>query len=487
MNATSSAPVSQRVTDSEGKRAGLYKAFLFTISLLLSIRLFILINNHAVNILYWDQWGFFEPLFEGKHWWQLFRWQHGPWRQGAGVLSYLLAELTHWNSRAEAFFIGGLVWLAMAAALWLKRRMFGKLVIYDIAIPMIVLTTAQFQTFVGPVSSAPTAFPMLLIVLYCLAWTVQHALFRNALVLLFNFLLVYTGYGLFIGGVTMALLVVECWKQKTDPRQMMISLIAMIISVLTVISFLSSYDLEHFHTSVQQHSARIWEYPIFACLMFGRVVRLNPSGINWLAYVATLCGIGLFTLLVVALLTHTRRIISYGTERVSEPSLRENTNLENAGCSRASLRTQSLIIVILLGYGFLFAISTALGRAAMGLNGSQSSRFVTLMIPAFLGLYFHLLTLDGWRYQRHAMLAFLLLLVPGHLPLKLGDSHPGSTFSQPKRAWRDCYLQTEDFQKCEAMSDFKLLPADAPDELQKKFDYLKQHRLNLFLNQNRER
>ena len=31
-----------------------------------------------------------------------------------------------------------------------------------------------------------------------------------------------------------------------------------------------------------------------------------------------------------------------------------------------------------------------------------------------------------------------------------------------------------------AMSDFKLLPAEPPDELRKKFDYLKQHKLSLF-------
>ncbi|MDQ3012922.1 MAG: hypothetical protein M3X11_19715, partial [Acidobacteriota bacterium] len=73
-----------------------------------------------------------------------------------------------------------------------------------------------------------------------------------------------------------------------------------------------------------------------------------------------------------------------------------------------------------------------------------------------------------------------LLLVPGHLPLSLGESHPASSFSRPKREWRDCYLRTEDFQKCEAMSDFKLLPVEPPGELPKKFDYLKQHKLNLF-------
>src|SRR6185436_10351155 len=97
-------------------------------------------------------------------------------------------------------------------------------------------------------------------------------------------------------------------------------------------------------------------------------VRLKPGGINWLAYVASLCGIGLFALLIVALLVHLRRVL----------------------VAKSQHHRASLVIVILLGYGLLFAASTAMGRAAMGLNGSQSSRFVTLMIPAFLGLYFHL-------------------------------------------------------------------------------------------------
>jgi hypothetical protein len=468
MNPTSSpASLSQRAAALKHGWLRFDVVILLSTCILFSVRLFVLINNHAVNILYWDQWGYFQPLFEGKRWWQLFGWQIGPWRLGASILSYLLAELTHWNSRAEAFFIGALVWLAMMAALWLKRRLFGKLVIYDVAIPMIVLTTAQFQAFAGSVSSAPAAFPVFLIVLYCLAWTVEHRLWRYGLVLLLNLLLVYTGYALFMGGVTIALLAVECWRQRAERRDLTVSLFALLAALLTVGSFLVNYDFDHFHTSVQtpgqpgQRGAHAWEYPVFASLMFGRFVRMKPDGINWLTYVAGVCGIGLFVLSVVALLLHWRRVLA----------------------PKVGRRRVSLAIVILLGYELLFVMSTALGRARMGLNVSQSSRFVTLMIPAFLGLYFHLLTLDGWRFRRPALLVFLLLLVPGHLPLGLGENHPASAFSRPKRAWRDCYLRTEDFAKCEAMSELKLLPLEPPSESRKKLDYLKQHKLNLYSDQ----
>ena len=190
------------------------KVVLLLATAILTYRHFALIHHHAVNILYWDQWGFFDPLFIGKHWWELFRWQHGPWRQGAGILSYLLAEQTNWDSRAESFFIGVLVWLAMLAALWLKQRLFGELRLSDIAIPLIILTPTQFQTYVGAVSSAPTTFPMLLIVLFCLAWTVKRKPWRIVLVLVFNFLLVNTGYGLFVGGITLALFAIESWNNR---------------------------------------------------------------------------------------------------------------------------------------------------------------------------------------------------------------------------------------------------------------------------------
>jgi hypothetical protein len=324
---------------------------------------------------------------------------------------------------------------------------------------MIVLTTAQFQTFAGPVNSAPTALPMLLIVLYCLAWTVERMLPRMALVLLFNFLLVNTGYGLFIGGITVALLAIECWKQRVDKRGLFVSLGALAISLLTIIWFISDYNFNHVNTSLRP--ARLWEYPLFAGLMFGRFVRPEVVKITWLTYTAMLCGIGLLLLGVAALLIHLRQIFS--TRFLSE-------------------RRISLIIVIVLGYGLLFAMNAALGRAGMGLNVSQSSRFVTLMIPGFLGLYFHLLTLGHINLWRFSLPVFLLLLLPGHLPLNLGESHPASYFSRNKRQWKDCYLQTEDFQKCEAMSEFKLLPAYPPEVMKRKLDYLKEHRLNLFAN-----
>ncbi len=421
-------------------------------------RHFALIHYHAVNLLYWDQWGFFDPLFIGKRWWELFRWQHGPWRQGAGILSYWLAELTRWDSRAESFFIGVLVWLAMAAALWLKRRLFGKLVIYDIAIPLIILTPTQFQTYTGAVSSAPTTFPLLLIVLYCLTWTIESKRWRYGLALAFNFLLVNTGYGLFIGGVTLMLFAIECWRSRNQRNEMIAAAIGMLVSILTIIGFVVDYNLEHFNGSIRQSVTHLWDYPLFAALMLGRFVRPYPNQIAWFTYLAMLCGIGLLLLATAALVFHLRKT-SHQTE--------SNCRLH-------------WVVTILLGFELLFLANAAWGRAGMGLNGSQSSRFVTLLIPGILGLYFHLLTVKSDSLRRVSLIGFLLLMLPGHLPLRLGDSHPASVFSRGKTAWKACFLQTGDVRQCNQLTKFAAVAAIESDVFRRRIEFLKQHRLNLY-------
>jgi len=48
---------------------------------------------------------------------------------------------------------------------------------------------------------SPEAFPLaLLIVVYCFAWIKARGVMRNVAVLVINFLLIFTGFGIFIAG-----------------------------------------------------------------------------------------------------------------------------------------------------------------------------------------------------------------------------------------------------------------------------------------------
>jgi len=110
------------------------------VTVLLSRRLFRLISRYSVNIFFSDQWRFNEAtVFEKHSLWQMFRWQHGPHRQGAGALvSYLLEPHFHWDSRTESFLIGGLIVISAICALWLRVRLFNPLGLCGARIPLIL-------------------------------------------------------------------------------------------------------------------------------------------------------------------------------------------------------------------------------------------------------------------------------------------------------------------------------------------------------------
>jgi hypothetical protein len=159
----------------------------------------------------WDQWDFNDPiLFYPQPLWQAFRYQHGPHRQGLEALAGLLiGRLSHWNTRADAFGIGIIVVLASLCALWLKRRLFGSLGHTDVIIPMLFFTRVQWETFLGTTNPAHGSLLLLLIVLYCLSWTNRRDIAKYPLIVIFNFLAVYTGFGLFLGSVTPVILALE--------------------------------------------------------------------------------------------------------------------------------------------------------------------------------------------------------------------------------------------------------------------------------------
>src|ERR1039458_9983618 len=79
-----------------------------TVFLAAAVRLVLAVWRYSVNLLFWDQWDFYTPLFQHASLGQIFNWQHGVHREGIGlVLDKLVLESTRWNSRAEALFMVG--------------------------------------------------------------------------------------------------------------------------------------------------------------------------------------------------------------------------------------------------------------------------------------------------------------------------------------------------------------------------------------------
>src|SRR5208282_2937532 len=124
--------------------------------------------------------------------------QHGPHRQGLGAtLVVWLLKGANWDSRVQAYAIAAAIVLAMALAIRLKIIVLGPLWFFDVIIPVIFLGLGQWEVLLSGPGPSAQAFPLLLLIAYCLAWVQEPVWLRYTAIAALNFLLIYTGYGIF--------------------------------------------------------------------------------------------------------------------------------------------------------------------------------------------------------------------------------------------------------------------------------------------------
>jgi hypothetical protein len=420
----------------------------------LSARLLMLISHYAVNVFFMDQWEFNEAtLFQKHSLWEMFRWQHGPHRQGLGaVLAFLVEPLFHWNSRTESFLVGGIVIVATASALWLKRRLFGPLSIYDVCIPLILLTPLQYETLFITANFAHGPLPLLLIILCCLASTVSNPVLRLALILLLNFFAIHTGFGFFLGLITPLTLALDYWSNlRHERRGGLLFLTALLLSVVSFAAFFVNYRLE---TSVDC-APNLFQSPLnyaqFLSLMYANV--LGVKGTHFLPIALGMLILGAIVSALVVTLTTLR--------------------------SRAAAdRTKSPVIVTLLAFCLLFSANAAYGRSCLGVQVAQVSRYVIYMECGLLGLYFFLLTLPRSVFRRVLLVVFSASLL-GTIPIRLNDRAVMNFISSAKSNWKACYMQFEEIRGCNHAVGYGVYP-NTDRDLKGKLDFLKQTKQNLY-------
>jgi hypothetical protein len=423
-----------------------------TAVVILGIRFFTFISDYAVNVLFNDQWDFLSLFFKGNPGFgPLFLYQHGPHREGLGlIVDSFLYPATHWNTRAESFFIGGCVFAAALVALLLKYRIFGRLSYADVAIPLIFLTTAQYETFTGTPNAAYSGIPLLLILCYCLALTARRYQVRYALCLLLNFFIVFTGFGVFLGPVTIAMFALQCYRRLRGVSEIPLgaSLTALLLAIASMGAFFLNYRFQPAVACFVFPDPHLLAYPRFLAVMAGRFFGVASP--LWLAAVVgiplVLCAAGIFAVLASRLV------------------------------SKESLGNIQLIAAILLAFSILFAVDTAIGRVCLGTAAALAPRYGTLLIPGVTAIYFYLQTLSPDGIRRGITSILILLLIPACLSIDDG----ADWFADGKRAWVECYLRTENVSECDKSTGFAVHPYEDQTGLKDKLDYLKARQLSLF-------
>jgi hypothetical protein len=422
--------------------------------LVLGYRLFDLISDYAVNIFFSDQWDFDDAtLFQKHSLWQMFTWQHGPHRQGAGaLLGWLVEPLFHWNSRTESFFVGAIVVVAALSALFLKRRLFGDIWYSDVIILLLFLCPMQFETLFVTANLAHGPLPVLFVLLYCLAWTIRSVPVRYGLVLGINFVTIYTGFGIFLGLLTPILLVVDFWVNlRGTLRGKVYFLAALVLCLVSFASFFIGYKNQPAADCFAWQLQSPTDYAWYAALMFapffgllgGDTLPSTVGAVAVCALIASLVWSGVSLLRV-----------------------------------RGAQWMRFAASGILTAYCLLFCFSTSYGRLCLGIQYAQSSRYVIYLELGLLGLYFVLLSLPK-SMARTTLIAIFGLSLLGTFSSGAKMRNEMMMLSDIKNGWRKCYLTLGDLQRCNKYA--RVYPWD-PEKtrLQEKLDFLKKTHQNLF-------
>jgi hypothetical protein len=426
---------------------------------LLCGRLFWLIDRYSVNVLFWDQWDLFDPFFEHASAWELFRYRFGPHRQGiAFLLTRALMDATDWNTRAEAFMIGALVALAAALALLLRRRLFGPLTPMDVAIPLLVLTPAQYGIFVHIPNASHGAAPLLLLIALCCGCTLAGRAPRCAALLVLNFLLIHTGFGIFAGAITPVLLVSDCVEaaRGEGARAAVWPAFCVALSLASLGFFFVGYAFDPVVDDFAFPSPHASLYPKFVALMLANVLGVKGTDL-----LPTLVGFGALAAVLLTAVVHGLGLF----------------------VRRGEARRRSAAIAALAVFGLLFCAGTAVGRITLGLNAAQSTRYVPLVVPAFLGLYLHLQTLRSLRGRLLLSCLAVVALAAATFPMRADEARFIAILARDKQRWVDAYLETGSVRVADARARRPIYP-NPPDvtHLEEKLDTLRRQRLNLFAN-----
>jgi len=435
------------------RSAGLWQPLVVvSIFLILALRLFRQVSRYAVNIFFSDQWEFNNgTLFEKHSLWEMFRWQHGTHRQGLGaLLSYFLEPHFRWNSRGEAFLAAAIVTAAALCALYLKVRLWGPVRLFDIAIPLIFLTPAQFESLWITPNFAHGPLPLLLIVLYCVALTRERAVTRYVVVLIVNFLAIYTGFGLLIGFITPVWLILEYYSRNPARRPATLVFIPLALSLASLGSFFAAYNIE---PSVDCFSL-LPHAPVTYVTFFLGMLAHN-FGARGSQIISLPLGAGALAAMIFVL-------ASFG-KRFKEAK---------------SYTPESLVPAVLVAYCLLFCAATAYGRSCLGSHLAFESRYTNYLALGIFGLYLH--SLRGQRAGKIFAGLLLAMLLTGSLKTSPADQYQMERFHEVKANWRSCYLRIEDVEQCDQAAGFWIYRFPEPTDLKDKLEYLKQTKQNLY-------
>lgn len=439
-----------RSAEIRGQRWAL--AFVSAVAVGFAVRLTLFVDEHAVDLLSGDQWDLWDPLFRGAGLWERWRFQWGPQRQGLGAfVTGATAALSAWNLRAEAFVCGAIVVLASVAALALVRIARGRWLLSDAIVPVVVLTVSQHEVLVTTTNPAHGPLPLLLAMGFALALWIEQPRVRLAALVALQLIISNTGFTFLLGAVIPAIFGLMLWdavKRRTDVA---LHAGALALSVASLGLFVWKLRPDSAVSCFQFPDPEPSRYILSTMYLFASGVRVAPEWRFYLGWMSFAVGVGCLALA--------------------------------AWSGWRTLRTRAssplhLTVFVLSGFSLLFAASAIIGRTCLGPKALDASRYSPYVIPFVVAAYLTAsVALPPGPVKTLAIAALCAACLWREWCVRTDSAEYVANL---KRAFRVCYLETGDADRCNRLNAVYVGEPGEDTHLAAKLFYLREHHLSFF-------
>ncbi len=427
---------------------GITLAVVSLLTLALGVRLLFLVKDLAVNVMFSDQWQTFTPLFEGQGFWSGYVRQHGPHRLGiAFVVSMLLMKASSWNTIIESYFAASVLIISALLALRLKWVLFRKIVLSDLTVALLLLSPIHYETILLVPSAYHSIVPLALLLGIALTLVSRNKFIRFILGSVLTSFSIFCGFGLVTGMVMQIYYVaVAIAASHSGVKKAALPVASALIPLATWIVFFQNYEFGSGAGPIGFPHQPLSDYLVFICMMFAGPFQLIGERY------APIGGLVLLACLVSVL---------YAGNDIWR--------------HRSESQPTSCVVLCLASVSLIYAEMTALGRIQLGIQYSQGSRYMALLMPGMLSIYFTLQVIKS-NLARNA-LSSSCALITAVCCLNLGQVHGQvlEGFQEGKQSWLAAYRETKELNAANTRATLPLLGAT-----NERLEYLKTHRLSFF-------
>ncbi len=418
---------------------------------------FSFIYSNTANILYWDQWDIVNEIVNEDNWINLVFFQHNEHKMGLGlVITKFLASVTSWSNQAETVLTGLVIFISAVLAVLIKKRIFGKIEIYDIFIPILFFNLYQWENLIWGFQIS-FVLPLLMLFLSVYLYTFKESVLRNLLLIFISLLSIFSHFhGLIIVLITFIFFILNAFhSQKFEDRRKYLGL--GIISLIIGLFYFNNFTQVE---SLATRSNLLLTVPkniAYIILELNQLFGLQISKNLGIFSIFEIISLLIFPLIALA-----------------------SFSFLLLKAKKESALIKYYPIISLFIFTFIFCILTAFGRSSLGLTQALSSRYATFIIPVFLGVYLSLLLLLQNKLKQRLIILFISIFLILSSYNYFTSSSKITSHLNNLSEWKHCYLKSRQIETCNKLTYFFVYPESGAKKLENNLSILKKHRLNLF-------